>query len=189
MVRINLETAINVPLERVFDLSRSIELHMASTNFTGEEAIAGVTSGCIGPSEKVTWKARHFGVKVKHTSLITAYQFPTHFQDSMVQGLFRRFIHDHFFQKTAAGTLMKDVMEFEVPWGLLGRIAERIVLEKHLRQLLLRRNQCIKRVAESDDWRRYVHPKDMVELFAPLRGLNLDFERDQDASRDKPKID
>jgi len=26
--------------------------------------------------------------------------------------------------------------------------------------------------------------KDMVELFAPLRGLNLDFERDRDRGRD-----
>jgi hypothetical protein len=26
--------------------------------------------------------------------------------------------------------------------------------------------------------------RDMVELFAPLRGLNLDFERDRDAGRD-----
>ena len=26
--------------------------------------------------------------------------------------------------------------------------------------------------------------KDMVELFAPLRGLNMDFERDRDTGRD-----
>jgi hypothetical protein len=26
--------------------------------------------------------------------------------------------------------------------------------------------------------------KDMVELFAPLRGLNIDFERDRDTGRD-----
>jgi hypothetical protein len=26
--------------------------------------------------------------------------------------------------------------------------------------------------------------KDMVDLFAPLRGLNIDFERDRDAGRD-----
>lgn len=26
--------------------------------------------------------------------------------------------------------------------------------------------------------------KDMVELFAPLRGLNLDFDRDRDSGRD-----
>lgn len=29
-----------------------------------------------------------------------------------------------------------------------------------------------------------VPAKDMVELFAPLRGLNIDFERDRDAGRD-----
>jgi ligand-binding SRPBCC domain-containing protein len=156
MVRINLETAINAPLERVFDLSRSIDLHMVSTDFTSERAIAGVTSGCIGLGEKVTWKGRHSGLDVEHTSLITVYQFPTHFQDSMARGLFRRFSHDHFFAKTVSGTMMKDVMEFEAPYGALGRIAERILLEKHLRQLLLRRNQCIKRVAESDEWRHYL---------------------------------
>jgi ligand-binding SRPBCC domain-containing protein len=156
MVRIDLETSINAPLERVFDLSRSIDLHMASTDFTGEEAIAGVTSGRIGLGETVTWRGRHFGVKVQHTSLITAYQFPIHFQDSMVQGLFRRFSHDHFFEQTAAGTLMKDLMEFEAPWGLLGRVVEQILLEKHLRQLLIRRNLYIKRAAESDEWRRYM---------------------------------
>lgn len=85
MVRINLSTDINAPLERVFDLARSIDLHVASTDFTGEQAIDGVTSGRIGLGEKVTWKGRHFGLKVKHTSLITAYQSPTYFQDCMVQ--------------------------------------------------------------------------------------------------------
>ena len=29
-----------------------------------------------------------------------------------------------------------------------------------------------------------VSAKDMVELFAPLRGLNIDFERDRDTGRD-----
>jgi hypothetical protein len=32
-------------------------------------------------------------------------------------------------------------------------------------------------------------PKDMVELFAPLRGLNLDFERDRDTGRDINRLD
>jgi len=156
MVKINLETTINAPIERVFDLSRDVDLHMASTDFTGEKAIAGVTSGRIGPGENVTWRGRHFGVKVGHTSRITAYQFPIYFQDSMVRSLFRCFTHDHFFERTAAGTLMRDEMEFEAPCGPLGRIAERTLLKKHLRQLLLRRNQCIKRVAETDEWKHYL---------------------------------
>jgi len=36
----------------------------------------------------------------------------------------------------------------------------------------------------SSDKPAHPEPKDMVELFAPLRGLNLDFERDRDPGRD-----
>ena len=41
---IHLTTLITAPIERVFDLSRSINLHKISTAHTGEKAIAGVTS-------------------------------------------------------------------------------------------------------------------------------------------------
>jgi hypothetical protein len=48
MIRIQLTTAIAAPVKRCFDLARSIDLHMASTDWTGEHAIAGVTAGLIG---------------------------------------------------------------------------------------------------------------------------------------------
>src|SRR5262245_45796803 len=70
MVRIELETLISAPIERCFDLSRSIDLHMASTNWTGERAIAGVTAGLIGAGEQVTWRGRHFGLWITHTSRV-----------------------------------------------------------------------------------------------------------------------
>ncbi len=37
---------------------------------------------------------------------------------------------------------------------------------------------------KSSSMPRAVSAKDMVELFAPLRGLNLDFDRDKDPGRD-----
>jgi hypothetical protein len=58
---------------------------MASTNWTGERAISGVTSGLIGAG--LTWQGRHFGFTLTHTSRITAYQRPKYFQDCMVRGL------------------------------------------------------------------------------------------------------
>ena len=60
MVEIELETRINAPIERVFDLSRSIDAHLDSTSSTGERAIAGTTTGLIGLGETVTWSAVHF---------------------------------------------------------------------------------------------------------------------------------
>jgi hypothetical protein len=62
MPLIELTTIIAAPIERCFDLARSIDLHKLSTEGTEEEAIAGVTSGLIGKDQQVTWRARHFGI-------------------------------------------------------------------------------------------------------------------------------
>jgi ligand-binding SRPBCC domain-containing protein len=156
VIRIQLTTAIAAPVERCFDLARSIDLHMASTDWTGEHAIAGVTAGLIGLGQEVTWSGRHFGFRITHTSRITALEFPNYFQDSMVRGRFRRFCHDHYFETRESKTLMKDVMEFEAPLGLLGLGAEKLLLERHMRRLLERRNRCIQRTAESESWKDYL---------------------------------
>jgi ligand-binding SRPBCC domain-containing protein len=140
---------------RCFDLSRSIDLHMASTNQTGERAIAGVKAGLIGMDQEVTWSGRHFGFRITHTSRITAFEFPNYFQDMMVRGAFRRFCNDHYFQSTQPGTLMKDMIEFEAPLGLLGKVAERLLLEGHMRRLL-ERNRCIQLTAEGNGWEDYL---------------------------------
>ena len=57
-----LETVVHAPRERVFDLARSIDAHQDTAAATGEKAVAGVTSGLLGPEQEVTWQARHFGV-------------------------------------------------------------------------------------------------------------------------------
>ncbi len=156
MVRIELTTPIAAPTERCFDLSRSIDLHMASTNWSGERAIGGVTSGLIGAGQEVTWRGRHFGLALTHTSQITVFEPPRHFQDCMVRGAFKSFCHDHYFEASDGGTIMRDVMQFEAPFGWWGRIVEQALVKGHMRSLLQRRNQCIKQIAESDEWRKYL---------------------------------
>lgn len=156
MVCLELRTLIAAPIARVFGLARSIDLHMASTNWTGERAIAGVTSGLIALNQEVTWKGRHFGLMVRHRSRITEFEPPIYFQDRMVKGLFRSFCHDHFFETQGTLTCMRDMMQFEAPFKPVGNLVERFVLASHMRDLLNRRNACIKAVAESDRWREFL---------------------------------
>lgn len=156
MPTIHLSTAIAAPVDRVFDLARSIDLHTESTASTGERAVAGVTSGLIGPGEQVTWRARHFGVWQKLTVRITAFERPTHFADTMLRGAFRRMEHHHYFEPSAAGTIMRDEFTFESPLGVLGRLAEALFLTRYMRAFLLERNRVIKDTAESEEWRRYL---------------------------------
>ncbi len=149
-------TEIEAPPERVFDLARSVDLHVESAADTGERAVGGTTSGLLNLGDEVTWRGRHLGVWQNLTSEITLFSRPTHFRDSMRRGAFRRMDHDHFFEQTAAGTLMRDVIEFAAPFGWAGRIVDALVLQHHLRRFLIQRNEILKRVAEGSSWERFI---------------------------------
>lgn len=146
---IDLTTVIAAPIERVFDLARSIDVHQESQTSHREKAVAGKTSGLIEKGESVTWEATHFGFRQTLTSKIVALERPVHFRDSMLQGAFKRLDHDHYFETTAAGhTLMKDVFDYTSPLGFLGRFADLLFLKRYLCNLLRERNTVIKRMAE-----------------------------------------
>ena len=153
---IKLETKINAPVERVFDLARSIDLHQDSMSQYDEKAVAGVTSGLIKMDETVTWEATHFFVRQNLTSKITAFDPPRYFRDSMVSGVFERFDHDHYFEEKGTETLIRDVFDYDSPLGILGNIADFLLVESHLREMLEGRNELIKRVAESNEWRKFL---------------------------------
>ncbi|MBV8388870.1 MAG: SRPBCC family protein [Mucilaginibacter sp.] len=149
MPKIILTTTINAPIEKVFDLARSIDLHMESTKQTGEKAIAGKTSGLIELGETVTWRAKHFGIWQTLTSKITEFDRPNLFVDEMVSGAFKSFRHEHRFTASGDQTIMKDVFEFESPLGILGRMFNKLILTGYLKKLLVKRNRVIKETAES----------------------------------------
>jgi ligand-binding SRPBCC domain-containing protein len=149
MSKIELLTKINAPIEKVFNLSRSIDLHMESTKQTGEQAIAGRTSGLIELGETVTWQARHFGIRQNLTSKITEFNYPRFFMDEMVSGAFKSFRHKHHFSQVDGHTVMKDEFVFESPYGVLGNLANWLILKRYMTNLLSKRNQVIKDAAEN----------------------------------------
>jgi ligand-binding SRPBCC domain-containing protein len=157
MPLIELETQINAPIEICFDLSRSIDLHQFSTAKTKEKAIAGVTSGLIGPDETVTWEATHLGIRQRLTSKITQFERPFHFRDEQMKGAFSYFAHDHHFSKRENGTLMKDRFEYAAPFGFVGKVFSSLYLTNYLKIFLTERNAAIKKYAESDAWQDLIN--------------------------------
>lgn len=155
MGRIHLETWIKANPEVCFDLSRSVDLHIDSTQQTEEKAIAGKTSGLMGLDDEVTWQARHFGIVWNLHVKITELNKPDHFQDRQVKGIFRKMVHDHYFLPLEDHTLMKDDFYFECPFGILGKMVEPIV-KNHLTELLQSRNSYIKTIAEKRAWSEYI---------------------------------
>lgn len=153
MATIHLTTFISAPVERVFDLSRSVNLHKISTAHTHERVIDGKMSGLVEDGETVTWQAKHLYKERKFTSKITAMNRPVNFTDEMIKGDFKHFHHQHHFKATDNGTIMIDVVDFECPYGIIGILLSRFYLKKYLEQLLLTRNQFIKEYAEGGKWK------------------------------------
>lgn len=134
-------TQTSIPKEQLFDLSRSIDAHKESMAHSREKAIAGVTSGVISKGEEVTWLAWHFGLPLRMTTRITAMEAPNRFVDEQVRGPFRSFRHVHEFSQDAGTTTMIDHIEFQAPFGPLGRLVERLFLERYMRNLIETRNR------------------------------------------------
>ena len=156
MPRIELQTEIHANRTVVFDLSRSIDLHKISTKQTNEKAIAGKTHGLISLNERVTWKAKHFGIYQKLTSKITEYDRPNFFVDIMVKGLFSSFRHEHHFAEMDGKTIMTDIFDYKPPLGILGIVADRLFLKSYMTNLLAKRNKILKEYAESDQWKKVI---------------------------------
>ena len=149
MELIELQTIINADIKICFDLARNIDFHQQSLVHSKEKAVAGKTSGLIELGESVTWQATHFGIKQQLTSKITQFNSPHYFVDEMVSGAFTSFKHDHIFEEKGNTTLMTDKFHFESPFGIFGKLANRLFLKRYMTQLLQIRNQLLKEKAEN----------------------------------------
>jgi ligand-binding SRPBCC domain-containing protein len=148
MTTINLITKINAPKQIVFDLSRNIDIHKLSTAKSNETAIGGVTSGLINYNETVTWRGKHFGFYLTHKSRMTAMDFYDYFVDEMEEGKFKSFKHEHSFVEKDGKTVMIDNLNYETPFGIFGRLFDKILLKKHLTNFIIQRNKVLKELAE-----------------------------------------
>jgi len=148
MTTINLTTKIKASKKTVFDASRNIDIHQQSASKSNEKAIAGVTSGLINLNETVTWKGKHFSFYLTHKSRITTMNLHDYFVDEMERGKFKSFKHEHFFEEENGFTIMKDKLQYETPFGILGELFDILFLEKHLTNFLLERNKILKEVSE-----------------------------------------
>jgi ligand-binding SRPBCC domain-containing protein len=159
MVTLRECTLIRAPIGRCFDLARSVEAHLAGNVHWGEAAVAegGRTSGLVDLGQRVTWRARHFAIRQRLTSEITAMDRPVYFQDTMIEGPFHSMQHDHIFRTLSPDmTEMEDVFRFAAPLPVLGRLVEILVLRRYMQSLLHERNTVLKKIAESNEWQRLV---------------------------------
>ena len=117
---------------------------------TRERVVTSIASDLLGPSAVVTWEATHFGAQIRLMSKITQFDPPRSFEDEQIAGPFQSFWHRHEFSDESGVSVMTDLVRYRAPFGLLGRLAERVFLDRYLRVLLERRAAHLRSLAESE---------------------------------------
>ena len=153
MFRLKESIHVNAPMDRCFLLSTSIELVQKTIGLTPVE---GKTTGLIVSGDQLVWRGWKFGIPAMHETLITGYERPTFFQDTMGRGRFKSFQHDHHFAEMNGCTTMWDIVRFSMPLGLPGKLVGKHVVVPHVLKLMTQRFELIKRIAEGSEWERYL---------------------------------
>lgn len=65
------------------------------------------------------YKLRLRGIPLTWVSQITQWEPPFRFEDIQVRGPYRKWVHRHFFEETANGTLAIDDVRYRVPGGAI----------------------------------------------------------------------
>ena len=157
MITIHHEVRVRAPAERCFDLTRSVDLHVDSSTDIAARAVGGRAHGLSADGDCTTWSARFCGLRFAMTTRVEDFAPPTSFGDRLTRGLLRQFAHVYRFKPLPdGGCAVSDELTVEAPFGPLGRLVERFYLARRMNLLVQRRLEHIRRVAESDDWRRYL---------------------------------
>lgn len=148
---------IMAPVERCFLLSTSLKIvQMELGMHPVAKGGATRTDGLVVGGDRIRWEGWQLGLPQVHVSLISAYEPNRYFQDKMIEGRFKSFSHDHEFTEIGGQVLLKDTIRFAMPLGWAGRLVGKQVMIPHIRGLMARRFSLLKRIAESEEWRKYV---------------------------------
>jgi ligand-binding SRPBCC domain-containing protein len=153
MFRVKDTLHVDAPADRVFLLATSIPLVQQILDM---KPVAGQTTGFITASSTVTWSGWKFGLPTRHVTQISAYDRPFYFRDTMAQGRFKEFHHDHHFEEVDGQTVMRDIVHFSLPLGPLGKLVGRYIVAPYVLRLVQARFAMLKRIAEGTDWERYL---------------------------------
>jgi ligand-binding SRPBCC domain-containing protein len=92
---------------------------------------------------EIDYLFRWLGLPLKWKTEITEYEPPWLFVDEARRSPYSFWRHRHTFRKTAEGTVVADRVEYDVPFGPLGRLAHGFTVAPQLRQIFEHRQRAI----------------------------------------------
>ena len=87
-----------------------------------------------------------FGIKMNWLTQISHVKEKEFFVDEQLVGPYKLWHHEHHIYPIMNGVLMKDVITYQPPFGILGRIANSLLIKKQLNKIFNYRKQKLENI-------------------------------------------
>jgi len=94
---------------------------------------------------RIDYQLKLYGVPVKWATLIESWEPPQHFVDVQLRGPYRVWRHTHRFAAEGTGTRIFDDVDYELPFGPLGRVVEALWARREIGKIFKYRTGVIAR--------------------------------------------
>lgn len=84
-----------------------------------------------------------FGVKMNWMTEITHVKDGEYFVDEQRFGPYAMWHHEHHFKKIKGGVHMTDILNYAIPYGPFGTMANKIIVEKQIKKIFAYREKAI----------------------------------------------
>lgn len=133
------------PMAEVFDFFAAAENLERITPPELNFRIMTPTPIAIAQGVVIDYRLRLFGIGFGWKTLISTWEPPFVFVDEQQRGPYRRWVHTHRFSEVEGGTLMEDVVEYQLPLWPIGEIALPLV-RRQIGRIFDYREQVIREV-------------------------------------------
>ncbi|HET9094181.1 MAG TPA: SRPBCC family protein [Solirubrobacteraceae bacterium] len=137
------EQRIARPLPVVFDFfSRAANLEAITPPWLSF-SILGAAPDDVRVGTVIPYRLRLHGVPLIWVSQIEEFEPERVFVDRQLIGPYRQWIHRHEFEADGDGTLIRDIVRYELPLGRLGALVERLFVRRDMRRIFEHRRATI----------------------------------------------
>jgi len=86
------------------------------------------------------------GIPINWMTEITSVNAPYRFVDTQLVGPYKVWHHQHHFVETSQGTMMTDIVNYSIPFGPLGGIADKLFVQAKLKAIFDYRTEKINQI-------------------------------------------
>ena len=138
---------VNASMEEVWSfISSPKNLKEITPDYMGFDITSEELADKMYPGMIITYRVSPLlGLKTNWVTEITQVRDMSYFVDEQRIGPYSMWHHQHFIEPIEGGVLMRDIVTYQTPFGFIGAIMNRLVIQKKLKEIFAYRTGAVEK--------------------------------------------